>query len=541
MAPEELPMRVCPASTSVLLAAAALAQTPLLLEPVVTGLVRPVLATAPRGDLERLFVLEQAGRVRIVRGGTLLPAPFLDLAALGIVTFGGEAGLLGLAFHPDYAANGHCYVFHNSPPWPSASVTRFTRSAANPDVADPSSAVPMLSTPMVYGNHNGGMVAFGPDGMLWLAIGDGGSSPPAWPDDPFNHAQRGDSLLGKMLRIDVDHPQPPLQYGIPADNPFVGPGDPRDEIWALGCRNPWRFSFDRLTGDLWLADVGGVREEVDFVPAGAPGGRNFGWSCMHGTWCSGSLVCPCNGPALTPPLYEYGDPGPQHAVIGGHVYRGVAIPDLRGAYFFADHMRVEVWSLRRAGTGVTQLTNRTAELAPPAPYVLVGPTAFGEDGYGELHLCDLSGTVYRIVPATPVQAGVTGYGLGTPGCSGAHVLSSPHSPVVGNPGFTLHCSHAPPASLGLLAFASLADVAGSSLPGLGFVAHVQVGSPFLLLEPMVSDAGGTGAFAFPIPPSPALVGFTLHAQAIWPWSPAVCTPSPSGWSSSSGLTFTLQP
>ena len=527
-------------ASTVLLAAAVAAQTPLRLEAFATGLVRPVLATAPRGDLERVFVLEQQGRIRIVRGGALLPAPFLDLAALGLVTFGGEMGLLGLAFHPDYASNGHFFVFHNGPPLPSSSVTRFTRSPNDPDVADPASAVPILTTPMVYGNHNGGMLAFGPDGMLWISIGDGGSTPPLWPSDPFNHAQRGDSLLGKVLRIDVDHPQPPLAYGIPADNPFVGPGDPRDEIWALGLRNPWRFAFDRLTGDLWLADVGGFREEIDFVAAGAPGGANFGWSCTTGTMCTGATVCPCNGPALTPPLFEYGDPGPSHAVIGGFVYRGVAIPDLRGTYFFADHMRVETWSLRRSGGVVTQLVNRTAELAPPAPHVLVGPTAFGEDGYGELYLCDLSGTVYKIVPAVAVQAGITGFGLGTPGCNGAQVLSSPHSPVVGNPGFTLHCSHAPPSGLGLLAFASDADQAGTPI-GLGFVAHVQPGAAFLLLEPMPSDAGGTGTFVFAIPPSPILVGFTLHAQAIWPWPPAVCTPSPTGWSSSSGLTFTLQP
>jgi glucose/arabinose dehydrogenase len=530
------------AATGVALTAAA--QTPLRLEPFVTGLVRPVLVTAPRGDLDRVFVVEQPGRVRLVRDGTLQPSPFLDLAALNLVAFGGEAGLLGLAFHPQYAVNGWLFVCHNAPPSSELRVTRFTRSAANPDAADPTSAVTILSTPIVYGNHNGGMVAFGPDGMLWWSTGDGGSTPPLWPSDPFNHAQRGDSLLGKVLRIDVDHPQPPLQYGIPASNPFAGPGDPRDEIQALGLRNPWRFSFDRLSGDLWLADVGGFREEIDFAAAGAPGGANYGWSCTTGTWCAGTAACTCNGPALTPPLFDYGDPGPAHAVIGGYVYRGVAIPDLRGTYFFADHMRVEVWSLRRAGTGtgsgIAQLTNRTAELAPPPGNVLVGPTAFGEDGYGELYLCDLSGTVYRIAPAAPAQAGLVPYGAGTPGCNGAHALSSPHSPVVGNPGFTLRCSLAPPSSVGLVAFASDADVAGTVLP-FGVVAHVQVTSALLLLEPMPSDGSGTGTFAFAIPPSPPLVGFTLHAQAIWAWSPAACTPSPWGWSSSSGLSFTLQP
>jgi glucose/arabinose dehydrogenase len=516
------------------------AQTPLRLEFVVGGLNRPLLVTAPPGDLQRLFVVEQPGRIRIVRNGALLPTPFLDLTGSGTISFGGELGLLGLAFHPQYASNGKFYVFHSGFPWPRALVKQFTVSA-NSDVANPAPATTLLNIPMVYGNHNGGMIAFGPDGYLYVSIGDGGSTAPLWPNDPQNHAQRGDSLLGKLLRIHVDTVQPPLNYGIPPSNPFAGPGDPLDEIWAFGLRNPWRFSFDRLTGDLWLADVGGQREEIDFEPAGSAGGRNYGWSCMSGTFCTGTASCVCNAAALTMPIHEYPTAANGQAIIGGYVYRGVAIPDLRGSYFFADHIRVELWSCRRNGAAVTQLTNRTVELTPPAPHVLVGPTGFGEDGFGELYVCDFAGKVYRIAPQTPVQAGVVPFGTGTPGCSGAHSLYAVGSPVVGNPAFGLRCSQAPPLFPGVLGFADVADVPGSDPLGFGVLFHLSLASPFLVLDVMLADASGLGAFSFPIPPSPALAGVTLHTQVLWPWLPASCVPSVSGWSSSPGLTLTLQP
>ena len=383
------------------------------------------------------------------------------------------------------------------------------------------------------------MVAFGADGKLYISHGDGGSTAPLWPNDPTNTAQRGDSFLGKLLRIDIDNPQPPLAYGIPNDNPYVGPGDPRDEIWASGLRNPWRFSFDRLTGDLWLADVGGVREEIDFVAAGTPGGMNFGWSCMSGSQCTGLSVCICNSPALTPPIHEYGVQSPPHAIIGGHVYRGCAIPDLRGAYFFADYMTLQIWSCRRAGGGITQLIDRSNQLVPPPGTFMVGPTAFGEDGYGELYLCDFSGSVWKITPVTPVLTGVMPYGVGTPGCSGAHTLSAAWSPVIGNPAFALLAGNGPGNGIGLIAVAAAPDVAGSDPLGFGLVAHVQIGS-LLALATVFANSSGSGSFAFPIPPSPPLVGATLYAQSLWLWSPTVCAPSSSGWSSSPGLAITLQ-
>ena len=534
-----MPMRLLAVLCLLLSAVDLGAQTPLQLQLFASGLNRPMQVTTPVGDLGRVFVVEQPGRIRIVRNGVLLPTPFLDMTSL--IVFGGENGLLSLAFHPNYATNGQFFVFYTPSPFPTVAVRRYTVSAGNPDVANASSGVVLMQQPMVYGNHNAGMIQFGLDGYLYISIGDGGSQAPLWPEDPLNHAQRGDSLLGKILRIDVNTTQPPLAYGIPPTNPFIGPGDPRDEIWAFGFRNPWRFGFDRLTGDLYIADVGGQKEEVNFEAAGSLGGRNYGWACMTGFQCNPPLVCTCNSPALTAPIHDYGTASPAHAIIGGFVYRGVAIPDLRGTYFFADYMRVETWSFRRTGAGLTQLTNRTVELTPPSPHFLVGPTGFGEDAFGEMYLCDFAGKVYKIVPNGAVQTGVTLYGSGTAGCVGAHALTAIASPVIGNPSFSLRCNNGPASSFGIMVLASDADVLGSDPLGLGFTAHVQVTSSLLLLHTILSDAAGVGSFAFPIPPSAPLIGYQLNAQALWLWPPAVCVPSPFQWSSSNGLGITLQP
>ncbi|MFY9342781.1 MAG: PQQ-dependent sugar dehydrogenase [Planctomycetota bacterium] len=531
-------MRRCPVELCLLACvAAAGAQTPLRLELVASGLFRPVSVAAPPGDLRRIFVVGQDGFVRVVKDGVLLPTPFLDLT--GVTAAGGELGLLSLAFHPAYASNGLCYVFHTSWP-PQAWIKRFQVSASNPDVANPASSTVILQTPLVAGNHNGGMLAFGRDGFLYVSLGDGGG--PSGTEDPQNHAQRLDTLLGKILRLDVDNPSPPLAYGIPAGNPFAGPTPGLDEIWSYGLRNPWRLSFDRLTGDLYIGDVGGVREEVDFEPANSPGGRNYGWQCMAGTHCNfGSTVCVCNSPALTMPLHEHPGWNPAGCIIGGYVYRGVAIPDWRGAYFFADYQQDKVWALRHNGTSVTQFVDLTAQLTPPPPFALTQVSGFGEDGYGEIHVCNLAGQVWRIAPITPVSPGIRPYGAGTPGCSGAHTLSANSSAVVGHPSFVLRTTQAPAPGIGLMAIASDADVPGSDPLGLGFVAHVQISSAFLLLSAMTSDSSGVGTFQFAIPPSATLVGVALNAQSLWLWSPAVCTPSPFGWSSSPGLQLVVQP
>lgn len=522
------------------LSAAALAQTPLRLEVVATGFTQPVLATAPPGDFDRLFVVEQPGRIRIVRQGSVLPTPFLNLVGTGTVSFGGEMGLLGLAFHPRYAQNGQFFVYHTTPPFVHATLRRFAVSPTNPDVADPASATTLLTVPMIYGNHNGGFLAFGPDGYLYLGIGDGGSNAPNWPNDPQNHAQRGDSLLGKLLRLDVDHPAPPLAYGIPPGNPFAGPGDPRDEIWAFGVRNPWRGAFDRLTGDLWFADVGGNREEVNFQAAAAGGGQNYGWSCMAGTVCTGSPVCTCFAPSLTGPIHDY-TAVTSRAIIGGHVYRGAMIPDLRGTYFYADYSQNQIWSFRRQGQGITQLTNRTAELVPPPPHFLDSPCSFGEDGRGEMYVVSLNGEVFRIVPQTPVFAGLAPYGAGVAGCSGAHLLDATSSPVLGNLAFELRCSQGPATSFAFAMLAGAPDVAGSDPFGLGVPLHVALQSWVLVAQLVATDAQGQSRLRVAIPGAPALAGLGLYAQWAHLWPAQVCTPSPQGWSSSHGLAITIQP
>ncbi len=261
---------------------------------------------------------------------------------------------------------------------------------------------------------------------------------------------------------------------------------------------------------------------------------------MSGSICASSTLCTCNAPSLTLPIHNYGTPTPAHAIIGGYVYRGSAIPDLRGTYFYGDYMLVQLWSFRRNGTGITQLTNRTAELTPPSPHFLIGPTGFGEDGYGELYVCDFAGKVYKIVPATPAFAGLASYGVGTAGCSGPHALWANNSPVVGNPTFTLRCTNAPPASIGLYGFALQPDVAGSDPLGYGILLHLDLSS-LLVAATSIADGAGIGSFAFPIPPTTALASAFVHVQAAWQWSPTVCAPSFSGWSTSPGLTVTIQP
>ncbi|MDA0374029.1 MAG: PQQ-dependent sugar dehydrogenase [Planctomycetota bacterium] len=518
------------------------AQAQLALEVVATGLARPLQVAAPEGDRDRIFVAGQMGQVIVVRNGQVLAQPFLDVthSPTTPLLLYGERGLLGIAFHPDFDQNGHVFIYCVRGPGIRAVVERYTLSATDPDACDPNSMVEIWTTDMVFGNHNAGGIAFGPDGYLYVPVGDGGSTPPNWPSDPFDHAQRLDTMLGKVLRIDVDNPQPPRAYGIPPTNPFVGVAGALPEIWAYGLRNPWRCTFDRVTGEYYIADVGGRREEIDLEPPGG-GGRNYGWPCMSGTFCdAASTSCVCSDPQLVPPLFEY-DPPANQAVIGGYVYRGCAIPSLRGSYFFSDYMTGQTWTLQHNGSTVTQLVDRTAELVAPPPHTLTGIAGYGEDADGELYICSIAGEVYRIVPTTPQQAGISVYGAGTSGCGGPHVMSAGCSPVLGAASFDLRCTNGPSNVNGLIAFSTAADVAGSDPFGVGLTTHVQFGSSLLLLEPIASDVAGDGAFALPIPPSPSLVGAQLHTQVFWPWFSTICRPTPIGWSSSSGLTFTIQP
>jgi glucose/arabinose dehydrogenase len=338
-----------------------------------------------RDDSGRLFLVSQTGRILIHDGTHVLPDAFLDISSL--VRFDGEQGLLGLAFHPSYPANGLFYV-HYTDRSGSTVVARYQVSS-NPNVADPRSAATLLTQRQPFTNHKGGRLAFGPDGLLYIGLGDGGSG-----GDPMNNGQRLDTILGKLLRIEVNSGSP---YGIPASNPFVGVSGARAEIWAYGLRNPWRFAFDRDTGDLIIADVGqGAWEEIDFQPAAATGGQNYGWGLMEGRHCFNPTTN-CNPGSLTFPILEY-----SHllgcSVTGGFRYRGALLADHIGTYFFADYCTGRIWGATQDAQGewtATQLlvTNVTV-------------TTFGESSNGEIVLSHYgaNGQLYRLMPgaSTPV-------------------------------------------------------------------------------------------------------------------------------------------
>jgi len=358
------------------------------LEVVASKLARPLFVTHAGDGSRRLFVVEQGGLIRILAGGRLLREPFLDARSL-LDESGGERGLLGLAFAPDYARSRRFYIAHTAP-GPSVRVTRL-RVSVDPNRADPASARVALELPDPASNHNGGMIAFGPDGYLWYGTGDGGRA-----GDPWDNARNPGSLLGKMLRLDVRE-EP---YGIPPENPFAHSGGGRPEIWALGLRNPWRFSFDRGTGELWIADVGqNAWEEINVEDPRRGGGRHYGWRTMEGPECY-SPRRDCNREGLTPPLHAYGhDWG--CSVTGGYVYRGNAIPALVGTYLFSDYCSGTLWGLRRTGAGAAEVSVllRTG----------LAMSSFGEDADGEIYLCDhRRGRVLRLEASAGREAGDEG-------------------------------------------------------------------------------------------------------------------------------------
>ena len=370
----------------------------------VAGSLGPVTAITHAGD-GRLFLTLQRGRIVIWENGNVLPTPFLDLSSRIVCC--GEQGLLSTAFHPDYAENGFFYVDYTDTNGDTV-IERYEVSS-NPNVADPFSGVTLLTIDQPFANHNGGQLDFGPDGMLYVGMGDGGSA-----NDPDCHAQRRDAqpgrqeLLGKLLRLDVNAnmTSPPF-YAIPTNNPFIETGGP-DEAWAIGLRNPWRFSFDRLTGDLLIGDVGqGEVEEIDFQRRESLGGENYGWKMMEGTVCTGDTDnCPegvpaCDSPLLTLPILEYNHGNGRCSVTGGYVYRGERIPDLAGRYVYGDFCSGEIWAATRAGD------TWTSELLPIQTGTL---TTFGEDLAGELYVGTQSGNLYRIDPVaagTPVIDAIT--------------------------------------------------------------------------------------------------------------------------------------
>lgn len=357
---------------------------PLAAVRVASGLSAPVdLQVAPE-DRTRLFVVEQGGRIRIVRGGAVLPAPFLDVS--GRITSGGEQGLLGLAFHPRYASNGRFFVNYTDRNG-DTHIAEF-RASSNPDLADVNSERTVLFVEQPFDNHNGGALAFGPDGLLYIALGDGGSG-----GDPFRNAQNPGRLLGKILRIDVDGAPP---YVIPAGNPFTGTAGARGEVWALGLRNPWRMSFDRATGDLYIGDVGqNRREEVDVGLASRRGGENYGWNVTEGTLCF-SPASGCSTTGFTLPVVEYATgPGGTCAVTGGYVYRGCRMPGYQGTYFYGDYCSGFVRTFRLQGGAATDPRDFTAALSGDVGSI----SSFGQDLDGEIYIVDYAGTVYRIAPA----------------------------------------------------------------------------------------------------------------------------------------------
>ena len=388
-----------------ILSAQSLAQT-IETERIASGLTAPILVTAPPGNLSRIVVVQQDGRVIIIEEDVVLGTPFLDISA--DVLHLDEQGLLGLAFHPNYAVNGFFYVNYIESGSGDTVIERYTVSA-NPNVADGGSAFEILRYAQPFANHNGGHIAFGPnDGYLYIASGDGGSF-----NDPLDSGQTMNTMLGKILRIDVDGGSP---YAIPASNPFVGVGGALDEIWSYGLRNPWRFSFDRANGDMYIGDVGqGEFEEVSFQPGASIGGENYGWRIAEGFEClGGGGTCGTN-PGFTPPIHAYAHTEGR-SITGGYVYRGSAIASLQGTYFFADFSFSRIWSFDYDGATVSNFAERTADLTPYNGGAVNSIASFGEDGAGEIYICDHFGEIFRIVSDDKDGDGLTNsaeLGLGT--------------------------------------------------------------------------------------------------------------------------------
>ncbi|HTP99986.1 MAG TPA: choice-of-anchor D domain-containing protein [Casimicrobiaceae bacterium] len=349
-----------------------------------SGLVQPVDIVNAHDGSGRLFLVQQTGQIRVVKNGALLATPFIDLT--GVTTASGEQGLLGLVFHPQFATNRQFFVNYTRTSDGATVVARYTVPTVGSDTADPTSAQVLLVIAQPYTNHNGGSVRFGADGYLYIGMGDGGSG-----NDPQGRAQDKTTLLGKILRIDVDHGSP---YAIPAGNPYANGVGGLPEIFAIGLRNPWRFSFDRNTGDFWIGDVGqDAVEEIDLLPAGTGAGANLGWRVMEGNQCTGlSGPVACNDPSLTMPVITY-----THSfgcsVTGGYLYRGAQVPSLAGKYVYGDFCSGILWAATKVGSTWTP-----AQLGDTAFQI----TAFGEDEAGELYFTDYAtGDIYKFADTTP--------------------------------------------------------------------------------------------------------------------------------------------
>lgn len=358
-------------------------------EAVAKGLNQPLGAVAPNDGSNRLFIVEKGGVIRIFTKGALVDKPFLDITDR-VDSSGSEQGLLGLAFAPDYAKSGLFYLDYIDKNGNTV-VSRY-KVTEDANAADAGSEQVVLRQQQPYPNHNGGQIAFGPDGYLYIGLGDGGSE-----GDPNKIGQKHDTLLAKILRIDVDPAHKPADaaYAVPNDNPFIGKQGFKPETWAYGLRNPWRFSFDKQTGDLYIGDVGQDKiEEIDVQPARDKGGENYGWSIMEGNSCYNADSCDETG--LTLPVAEYTHQEGGCAVTGGFVYRGGQFPALQGVYFFSDYCSGKLWGLGRDANG------KWVKSAPIETGAAV--SSFGQDEAGELYLCDLNaGILYHLVTTSPAS------------------------------------------------------------------------------------------------------------------------------------------
>ncbi|MFY9571791.1 MAG: PQQ-dependent sugar dehydrogenase, partial [Blastocatellia bacterium] len=350
----------------------------IVLEPVLSGLISPLYVTSAPDESNRLFIVEQGGRIKVLQQGASTATVFLNIVSR--VLSGGERGLLGLAFHPQFRTNGRFFVDYTRSPDGATVIAEYRVSAVDPNIAETSETV-LLVIPQPFANHNGGMLEFGPDHFLYIGMGDGGSA-----NDPGNRAQNTNELLGKILRIDVDHANGSIPYSSPPDNPFFGSTPGRDEIYSLGMRNPWRFSFDRTTGDLYVGDVGqNAWEEIDIITRGG----NYGWRIMEADRCNPTIAGGvCNKSSLVLPITQYQHVGERCSVTGGYVYRGSKGTLPLGMYVFADYCSGEIFSL--AGGPQNLLLDTTLNIS-----------SFGEDEAGEIYVVGLGGTVHRIARSSP--------------------------------------------------------------------------------------------------------------------------------------------
>jgi glucose/arabinose dehydrogenase len=365
------------------LTASPAATSSIRLVPVLAGLNSPVFVTNARDGSNRLFVVELGGVIKVLAPGSGTPTVFLDITSK--VLSGSEQGLLGLTFHPQFGSNRRFFVDYTRQSDGATVIAQYQASAGDPNVADPTETV-LLVVPQPFANHNGGMVEFGPDGFLYIGMGDGGAG-----NDPGDRAQATTELLGKVLRIDVDHSNGAQPYSSPSTNPFFGADPGRDEIYADGFRNPWRFSFDRSTGQLYVGDVGqNTVEEIDIVTLGG----NYGWRIWEGTQCTGNDPGLCDPAGFIFPVAEYDHSGGRCAVIGGYAYRGVQATLADGSYVYGDECTGEIFVLANQVSSVALHTGLTI-------------SSFGEDESGEIYVVDLAGTVSRIAQGATCRASVS--------------------------------------------------------------------------------------------------------------------------------------